>query len=713
MFLSIYVAGFEIIVGIMQVNSVRQNIGSVNTKNRKTENIQAPRINTPHQSSVNFTGGSPNIIVGLMDFIAAGGFAASFCIQDGLGFIAPRVYKGLKRGGKKKVDENGNEILNKNGEPKRELNWAYARKEGIREIITGPSAFVIPFFLLKGINKKFGRGNSVKLDYIDGFKNIFTDYANENKDAIINSNADKKDFYKSVFKEVIETTINENPKAIKIENVEEVAEKFANKQKEIDNVIEEFNNKSFLSRMLPKNKKLRDEKLAKLGSSITDDFMELKKKHVGSNSDHAGISLKASDYTAENKNIKHGNIGKLTEAMSNYFDDAVKSTHETLKNAKDANIEDIMKKFTSKKLGSRILTNLGLFAAVALFYTQIPKLYNMGTGGKNPALMNDEEEPSKVSSGVIKRTNTKVQEGRNVSFGSGASTLGKFGDWVYNTEKLKKVSDIFELNGPIIQGQAMAVLLYGACIPPRLIHAQDKYDFSEIVVRDMTAFTALLFGAKALARLFSDGFTKITGLALNNKNLEGRNILQKTWDYLNPANTRHAVLSSKELESKYTNIRNFKDGVNGFVEFIEESGGNIKKALSQDKEIKKATENILKEVTKDETKTFATATKEEIKKALSSAKESAPKLLDEFYSKFHGKNKLLIHAKTCNSAFDFLSTIVLVPLLIYNLTNICQRMTEKRRAEENRIKNQLQAQQAPLVPSSKPTMQGFLNRDAA
>ena len=47
----------------------------------------------------------------------------------------------------------------------------------------------------------------------------------------------------------------------------------------------------------------------------------------------------------------------------------------------------------------------------------------------------------------------------------------------------------------------MPVLLYGFCIPPRLQQAQDKYDYGEIIVRDMTtAFTALLFGAKALSK---------------------------------------------------------------------------------------------------------------------------------------------------------------------------------------------------------------------
>ena len=682
----------------MQVKSVNnQNIGSVNKNKLQAENIKAPRKITPNQTrGVSFTG-APNVIVGLMDFIAAGGFAASFCIQDGLGFIAPRVYKGLKRGGKKKHDENGNEVLDKNGNPKRELNWAYARKEGLREIITGPSAFVIPWLLLKGINKKFGSANSVKLDYIDGFKNIFTEYAKNNKNAIIEGKADKKDFYKSVFREVIETTINADPKALKVNNVEEEVQKLLDKQLEVEKINEQYKGWS--------NRSIRKEKLKDAGS-VEDLFMELKKRHVGGNSDHAGVSIKASDYTPSNKNIKQGSMGKLSEAMANYYDDAVKTLHNKLKTAKDANIEDLMKTFTGKKLGSRILTNLGLFTAVALFYTQIPKLYNMGTGGKNPALMNDEESPSKITKGIVSRNDkTQDKNGKNVSFGSGTSTVEKIGNWVFNSKKLKGISDIFELDGPIIQGQAMSVLLYGACIPPRLIHAQDKYDFSEIVVRDMTAFTALLFGAKALSRLFSDGFTKLTGLALNNKNLKGRNIFQKTWDYLNPANARHTVLSSKELESKYTNIKGFKDGVDGFVEFIEKSGGDIKKALSQDKNIEEVTEEILKDV---KHKSFAEATSKDIKKALHVAKEHKPELIEKFYSKFTNTNKLLLHAKTCNSAFDFLSTLVLVPLLIYNLTNLCQKMTDKKKAEEARIKNQLQAQQAPLTPSSKPTMQGFL-----
>ena len=131
--------------------------------------------------------------------------------------------------------------------------------------------------------------------------------------------------------------------------------------------------------------------------------------------------------------------------------------------------------------------------------------------------------------------------------------------------------------------------------------------------------TALLFGAKALARLFSDGFTKVTGLALNNKNLEGRNVFQKVVDYLNPTDKRHSVLSSKQLDSKYTNLEDYKGGVNGFMEFIEQSGGNVKKAFAQDKNVKSVVDEILKDFNG---KSFKDATAEEIKKALKAPNSS-------------------------------------------------------------------------------------------
>lgn len=643
--------------------------------------------NSYNHSQVSFEGGAaakaalkaPNFIVRMMEFIAAGGFAASFIIQDGLGFIAPRVGKGLLRGGKEKKDENGNVILDKNGNPIHELNWAYARKEGIREIITGPSAFVIPWLALKGINK-LGTGNSVKLNYIDGFQNNFIKFAQDNSEQILNGALDKKVFYKDVYQDILEHTINSDDTALKMssEEIAKTAEQYAEKQIKTEQILAD----KTLSKA---------ERKAKLGAlgSIEDDFMLLKKQRIGGNTNEMVALFKASDGT-----IKAGGIKEITTAMNNYFGDAVNTVKKALTNDANASIEDVVKHFTGRRMGSRILTNLGLFFAVGMFYTQIPKLYNMGLKG-NPALGNQNDEPA------LQKSENK----KDVNFTGGFNTaLEKAGNKVFNNKNAKKVSDIFELDGPIIQGSAMSVLLYSFCIPPRLLHAQDKYDYKEIVVRDMTAFSALLFGAKALSRLFSDGFTKLTGLALNSKNLEGRKWYQKVIDYLNPVDGRHSVLSSKQLNSKYTHLEDYKNGVGGFMDFIEQSGGNIKKAFAQDSKVKSVIEKILG-------KSYADATVDEIKSALNKAHKAGSDEIKEFYKLFAGENKLLNRAKTCNSFFGFLSTIVLVPGLIIGLTDYCKHMTEKQKAKDDaeKLANLNLTLQAPVV-SSKPTMAGFLNR---
>lgn len=674
-----------------------------NTTLRYGDNL--PQIPSTPQSRKNvaFTGVNP--VVGLMDFIETGGYAASFCIQDGLGFVFPRVGKGLLRGGKKKKDENGNDILDKNGKPKRELNWAYARKEALREIITGPSAFLIPLGMLAVINRKFGYGNNVKLNYIDSFNKPFAEFVKNNLDAVKSGNANKAEFYEAVFNDAINKSINSQlPEAeqMSADEISKVAKEFTNQQLQIEAVQAD---KSL-------SKKAKKAKLAEIGS-VEDAFMKLKKGKVGGTVDELSVQI-----TSSKGGIKNGSIGELVKAMNDYFGDAVNNTKKALSKDASAVIEDVVKSFTNRRMGSRILTNLGIFGVVAAFYTQIPKLYNMGTNGKNPALAHDEEENAAAQQKTVANTAAqpgKADEKKDVAFTGAASLLEKAGDKVFNSKHAKAFSDIFELNGPIMSGNAMAALLYAFCIPPRLANAQDKYDYGEIVVRDMTAFTALLFGAKALARLFSDGFTKLTGLALNKKNLDGRNVFQRIIDYLNPNDTRHSVLSSKQLNSKYTNLRDYKNGVGGFMEFIEGSGGNIKKAFAQDKEVKAVVDQIVKGFTG---KSYADASVKDIKAALIDAHKSNKDLINKFYKLFEGDNGLLRKAKTCNSAFGFLSTLVLVPGLIIWLTDFCEKMTEKRSKEDkakeqaskvNDVNNNVKVQKAQTIPSAAPTMAGFLH----
>ena len=686
------------------IPSISSNNNNVQIKNNSSSN------NNLQKKNVSFKGGSPNIIVGMMDAIEAGGYPASFIIQDGLGFITPRVGKGLVRDAHDKKDENGNVVLGKDGKPVRQLNWALARKEFLREVITGPSAFVIPLAMIHVIKKHFGRGNNVKLNYIDGFQKPFTEFAQNNADAIKNGTANKAIFYKKIFSNAIETSINSVlPDSAKMtaDEITKTENDLTAKQIRIEKIKAD---KTL-------DKKAKKEALSKVGS-VVDDFMKLKKGKIGGAVDEMAVQ-----FASSNGKVKTGSIGEMVNAMSDFFDDAVKNTHEELKKGlKSENIESFVKKLTNHKMGSRILTNVGIFGAVAAFYTQIPKLYNMGLKG-NPALQGTAADTANPAANGNAPADKKVKGDnpsfgkKNVAFTGMGSFLEKAGDKIFNNKNAKTVSDIFELNGPIMSANAMTTLLFGFCIPPRLANAQDKYDYGEIVVRDMTAFTALLFGAKALSRVFSDVFSNITGLALNKKNMDGHNTLHKVIDYLNPNDTHHSVLSRKQLTSKYTHLEDYKGGVNGFMEFIESSGGDVKKAFSCDKKIQASVDEILKSFNG---KSFKDATSKEIKEVLKKANAQKTDSIKKFYSLFHENNGLLNKARTCNSSFGFLSTIVLVPGLIIWLTDFCEKMTEKRSkkdlaaAEKTGNTKQINAAVTYLAehnqPTKNPSMAGFLGR---
>ena len=88
----------------MSVESIKTGINTNNTAKKikiVKRNPYGMQSVTQTPKQVAFTGSypAPNPIVWLMDVIATGGYALSFILQDGIGFIAPRVGKGLLRGG--------------------------------------------------------------------------------------------------------------------------------------------------------------------------------------------------------------------------------------------------------------------------------------------------------------------------------------------------------------------------------------------------------------------------------------------------------------------------------------------------------------------------------------------------------------------------------------------------------------------------------------
>ena len=673
-------------------------------KNRRQNN------NQKNNNTLSFQG-SFNPIVTLMDSIDRGGFAASFILQDGFGMVAPRIKEGLNRG--REVDENGK----KHGP----YNWEFARKEGIREILSGPSAFIIPAIMLHFIKKHSGTANNVSIDMIKGLGQHFEEFA-QNNSSIINDTAQtKKLFYNKIFENIIQTSTQEIMPDGAIKNtlsdkqVKQLAEEFTAKTIEIENA----KSKGFFKKFIGKEVKGSAEDLTE---NLTDRFMLLRKENLSPSVNEMTASLTAS---GREKPLQK-TFGKMIESMKDFTDDAISSAQKRLSKHPDTNIGEYISKWVSHRTGSRFVSNMSMFLAVVGFYALIPKIYNLGLK-HNPAIKDGESDTNTTkpaaNTATTEKTNNTAQtekNGQNVAFqGAGLQkAIGKAGDVVSNSSWLKKLSDKFEFNGPQMPESAMLTLLFGFCLPARYVNRQDEYDGKEILVRDIASFSAILFAAEALKRGCSDMFAKITGLALNTKPEDhNKTFLHKLKNYFTPAGGVN-VLKSEAIISKYSNIDKYKDGINGFFEFIENNGGNIRKVLRLDKTVKANAEAIVGKPLKQ-------ASIDEIKTAFKNVKNTDA--LNNIYNVFKNKsNKYVNIAKTSNSTFGFLSTLVLVPSFMIWLARYCDKMTkrdrardkaEKATAEQNQTQiqasqtqqNQVQQGQKINTIVAQPTMAGFLN----
>ena len=644
--------------------------------------------------------GSFNPVVTLMDAIDQGGFAASFIAQDGIGMVAPRIYEGLNRNRKK--DENGK----KTGP----LNWEFARREGIREILSGPSAFLIPLGILSVIKKTSGTANNVYVDHIEMLGQNFADYAAKSPEKLNNAKEFKQGYYTRVFENALKNSTDDTFK----DRISETAQKFANKLVESE-----------------EKRASKDKNTKKAGKTlqaeIIDEYMKIRKQFAEPSVNEFGVSIKVEG----KKEPLFTDIKRLTQSLTDYTGDALEKVNKHLKAHANGNLDEYIKKFNIHRAGTRVISNLGMWAAVVAFYTYIPKLYNLGlkhdpglTGLVDENTANTASQPAKEENAKDKKAeNNSSGKDKNVPFTGGfASQVGKTAMKEGGISKLLKN---FEFNGASMSVPAMLTLLFGFCLPPRYKNAKSDKERKEILVRDIASFTAILFGAKALSRGFSDAFAKMSGLTLNVKPEDhNKSFFHKLKNYFT-AGSGVDVLSSEQIVSKYSRIDEYKDGINGFFKFLEENGGNVKKVLLNiDKTVREQSEAIMK---KFNGKSIKEATMEEIHEAFRKAKGT--EALEKIYNVFHSKeNKFINRAKTFNSAFGFASTIILVPAFMMWLARYCENMTkkavEKEKAEKaaqaaNQTNEQNQQTQqsktattiqtSTYIPNNKPTMAGFLN----
>ena len=627
----------------MAVKAINSTLNVAKHNNLKEQNQQK------HQQT-SFTG-SFNPVVTLMDAIDKGGFAASFIAQDGIGMVAPRIYEGLNRNREK--DENGKKIG--------PLNWEFARREGIREILSGPSAFLIPMGIMAIIKKTSGTANNVHVSHIEALGQNFADYAAKHPDQLKNSSEFKKGYYAQILENALENSTDETFNG---EQLKDKAKSFA--EKLVDSEEKRAN---------------KDKKNAnKLQAEIVDEYMKLRKQYSAPSGNELAVSLKVS---GKDKPLGT-NIRQLVQSLTDYSGDALEKVNKHLEKHANGNIDEYIKKFNTHRAGTRVLSNLGMWSAVVGFYTLIPKLYNLGLK-HDPGLKGLVEEGAEKTEDKVKedkKAEAKDQtKDKNVAFTGGIASMA--GKTAMKEGGISKVLKIFEFNGASMSVPAMLTLLFGFCLPPRYINAKSDKERKEILVRDISSFTAILFGAKALSRGFSDVFANASGFALNIKpENHNKNFFNKLKNYFT-AGSGVNVLNSEQIVSKYSNVEEYQNGINGFFNFLEENGGNVKKVLlNVDKTVKENAEEIMKNFNGQSIKD---ATIEDIHKAFEKAKGS--EALEKIYTVFSTKdNKFVNRAKTMNSAFGFASTLILVPAFMMWLARYCENMTKKAIAKEKEQK---------------------------
>lgn len=625
-----------------------------------TQNIV--RNNKSPNKQQTFTG-SFNPVVTVMDAIDKGGFMASFIAQDGIGMVAPRIYEGLNRN--RKRDENG-----KRTGP---LNWEFARREGIREVLSGPSAYFIPLGLLTLIKKYSGSANNVHADHIKTLGDLFAEYATNNKTQLTNEKAFKTGYYTQVFENLLSNSTNGR---IVGSELKSEAEGFAKNIINIENLL--------------KNKKTKEAK--NLTRETVAHFIDIRKANSEASTNTASVVMKSGE------KILNSGIKRLIPSLIDYTNDALKKVEKHLNKNESGDIKEFIKKFNNHRIGTRVLSNLAMWGSVVAFYMLIPKLYNLGLK-HDPGLKGLEQ--------VQSDNKAEQNNSKDPSFTGGIASIG---ERAVKGGKLTDFLNRFEFNGAAMSVTGMITLLFGFTLPARYINAKSDKERKEILVRDITSFAAILFAARALSRGFSHAFSKISGFALNTKPHDhSKGFLYKLKNYFT-AGDGIDVLSSQQIVSKYSNLLGYKDGINGFFTFLKENGGDVKKILKLDRTVRENAEAIMK---KFGNKSLKDANFDEIQEAFKKAKGSME--LDNIYSEFSAHdNKFINRAKTYNSAFGFASTLILVPAFMMWLARYCEKMTKKAVAKENAEKtaienaNAIKASTTAAV-SSKPTMAGFLN----
>ncbi len=616
----------------MRINRITTDIPKNKTKQSQDYNKININNNIRTKNNPTFKGGLDSFCLGVADLIENGGLAISFTFQDMLGTNLPRPIMGLRRNTK---------------ENKGEKNLKFAAKELVREMLTGPSMFLIPMGML-GVGKRIiGKTIDVPMKFIKSFGEIHAAQAiNEAGEAI-----SKQDFYKNTFAQIIKNAKSETE--VSKETIETAA--------------------NFAERLAKtaKDKVAQKETLSKL----SNEFIGIVKNHA---KDAAHTDFTTAVVTPNTS----APIKDTINYMMSYADDIVAKAQKQ----DVGKINEFIKNIANKKVIGRFAMNAAMYSAIMAFLQIIPRLYNKAEGKSNAGLkglMKEETLKYKtLNETTAKNTEEKATKDKsNPSFGSAATITNT----LTNTKGIiGKIAQTIEFEGCNVSFPLLLGIMGFGILIPRTLQAKDKYDREEILRRDLVTCATMCFAEKELRKGFSKLNETKSGLVLaaKDKGFEQQNLFKKIFDYLRPIKGVQ-VLSSEQIISKYSGIDKYKDGIKGFCEFIEGQGGNLSKVFSVTDEAK----NIVQKLLAKEGKDIATADNTTIKDTLTKAIDSddVKKLTDLFRDK---NNPWVQKAKTLNARFTALSVLVLVPVFLgFLLPAINERATKKRIREEENQKN--------------------------
>lgn len=499
----------------MKVNNI--NILAPKANNNGAQNKKTTNFNGLLDSSVNF-----------WSAVDRGGLAASFTVQDIIGTGVPRTVA---------AKNIGKEYTGKN-------NWAAVAENALREVLTGPSMFVIPAGVLYGVMKTAGEAHGVPIEAINDLTNIVL----ENKDELKKVANDPKAFKEVFYTKVMNNTLS-NFETAGGQNVLDKAKQYA---KDVIQT-EEAHSKGFFKKL--KGTAVEGSKEDLLDGLMSRFVRDKKQFTTGYNVDF--LTGKVA------KNSKEAGFDKIIDRMGKYSNDFVKTLGKKNLDTLDAdNLADTIYSFSRKRMGGRFLTNIGMGVFAAAAMCLVPKIYSIGKTNPETAYVNQQQGEGKAD--TAKKADVKVEEKeakaekqdkKDVSFSGniskaveniGYKVAPKNPDGAFSLSKIasKLESDWINVARPVFYALVSVFTLgprFAQSIKRDVANAKEngtKNQWDEtknIARRDVTTILTILFAMKGLSSVMASSASKKSGIMLTNKAFDkDSSLFQKFKDALSP-----------------------------------------------------------------------------------------------------------------------------------------------------------------------------------